>query len=233
MLAAIIPCLILVSILLGSCVDVNDSNIPVGEDLRIQVSFLHLASGLGNATVQVDNQSIGTVSLGGALPASGYLDLPAGARFLRVTYAGGAIDTSSLSNITVDSKGRVVLIADTAGPTNTFLHERHLYEPATVNGAALVRFVNGSSNAGAVDVHIDSVETEGEMEFDFPVAEGLELGSVSAYLEIPGGGTHAFTVFSDGDSVLTITSALQSGRRYTIALYNPVATLRDTLLTDD
>jgi hypothetical protein len=93
---------------------------------------------------------------------------------------------------------------------------------------AMVRVLHASPDAPQVDVYVNGTKVD--------ALSGLKFGDLSAYVAVPGG-TYAIKVCATADATVcpinVAALAIASGKHYTIAATNNLATIEAQVLVDD
>ena len=93
---------------------------------------------------------------------------------------------------------------------------------------AMVRVLHASPDAPQVDVYVNGTKVD--------ALSGLKFGDLSAYVAVPGG-TYAIKVCATADATVCPINvpalAVASGKHYTIAATNNLATIEAQVLVDD
>ncbi len=221
--------LLLIFVLI-SCVDISTTNVPV-VDYKTQANFVNLAIGLGTADVQVDGQPIGSAAFAGEVPAAAqYATISSGSRVLRFKYSGGTApaDTVRMA-FNTDQKGRVFMVGDATAPRSyVFVSERATYETPGVPDNVLLRAFHASPDVGSVDI----IARTGAK--DSTIVTGLAYSKASGYFQFRAATSYTFTVISGMDTLFkNISFSVSAGKRYTAAIYDKRASIKQKLFTDD
>lgn len=218
----------LITIGLTSCINVDVQNIPDKFDFKSQVNFVNLAYLSGRATVTIDNQTIGSIDVGAE---TGYVEIPAGGRTVKVTYANNT-STEEKRSFSSDRVYRVFIVEDTAGNKNiVYFNDRYTFEDKTKPDTALVRLFHGSALTPpitAVNIKLGTV-----VDTTVALSTPLPFGYGTPYLELPAAGPYTFTLYSDTVAVVTASNiTLGSKKAYTGVIYTQGGQLKWKLFTD-
>jgi len=214
----------LVVILLGlvSCVDINKTNIPPGIDYRTMARFAHFAVGVGAANITLDETAVGSVNFGAE---TAYGDYPAGTRVMKVTYSA-ARDTVKKAFET-DRKVTVFIVGDATARDYIVANERYIFAAKGVKDSALVRVFNASPDAGNVNLTAVAGTTTASL------ASNLAFKKASAYAKVVAG-TYQLTAVAGSDTLFkNVSQAFAALQRYTIAVYDQKASIKQKVLVDD
>ena len=223
---------IIVVVFIAGCVDTSVQSIPSSIDYSSQIKIVNLISGAGTATLTLNGQSLGTVDFGSEIPGSqvAFLTIPAGNKTLNAVFA---TDTSDyLFAAATDYKLRVFL-AGTAASNELFTqYQRYIWQtPGSANGSALfpadtgqVAFFNGSPDAVINSVTINDTT----ITFDSPLAMGIG----TSYQKL-NTGSSAFDVLYNDSLHVTFNYTLESKCRYTVAIYDAAASIKNAVFVDD
>lgn len=212
-----------------SCVDVNNTNISV-VDYKTQANFVNLAIGLGTAEVRLDGQSIGSADFAGEIPGSSqYVAVSSGSRVLRIKYSGGTAPADTVTfTFATDLKGRVFMNGDVTARSYVFASERAIYQASGLSDTVLLRTFHASPDVGNISI----VATSGGK--DSTIISGLAYAKGSGYFKFPATSSYTFTVISGTDTLFkNISFAVAAGKRYTAAIYDIRASIKQKLFTDD
>ena len=226
---------VLLSFIFISCVDVNKSVIgPV--DYFSSAKFVNLANVSGaSMNVAVDGSSVATISYGGA---SAYHELSSGSRVFAFSY-GGSLRTDTLRQaLTSELKYTVFSIYDAAAgdksPSYVFVTERYTYEAPSPTNAALVRFLNLSSDtSAAISGGLEATLSYGGKDSSF---SGIIFKTGTSYDTITTSKFPVkFTVIDANGSTLLdhVDSKIQSVGRYSIVVYGPGSNFQNKVLKED
>ncbi len=220
------------------CVDTSVQPIPSSFNFRSEVALVNFAEGVGAAdfsmsTANGETISFGTLGFGEA--SSAFLDVPAGSKTLKFN------SESYKFNTEIDKKIRLFVVGTSADrkvvkftqrytfqtaddPSNNFLY------PENMAGIALA---NGSSDAVVTKIHAVSSDVDTMISLPSP----LELGDIASYRYLKAG-TYTLEIIAEGsagDTVITSfqTPSLSSKGRYTAAIYDVKASLKNKVFTDD
>ncbi len=163
--------------LLMGCSD-DDKTGPNG---TAQVRVVHASPDAPAVDVLVDNQSVLT---GVAYKdASGYLDVPAGTRNIKVQAAGGgAVVINANATVTKGSYYTVIATGLLANIAPVILAD-DLTEPAA--GNIKVRLVHGAPSVAAVDIYVTAPGAD--INAATPTLTNVTFQQASDYLEVPAG----------------------------------------------
>ncbi len=184
--------LILLSLILWSCVDVNNANVPSSINYRSLIRFVNLAgdSPAGGA-ITVDNSAVGTITYGNA---TNYLDLPAGSRTLG--YAGA----NQLVNFTTDDQFTVIVHSISETDRFLVLDEGYTFKNNTNDSMAQIRFINSAVGfAPSMIFRQDSLNGT-TVAGAVPFAKGQDYITMTP-------GSYAFFALSNGGYTATINGA--------------------------
>jgi hypothetical protein len=173
--------------------------------------------------VQIDGKVVGTVSLGGVTPASGYLSVSSGTRHLQLFLTGQTTGPYFDGNITFNSGGNTVVA--TGSTTNNSivapLFADNSTAPTTSSNAQL-RIIQASPEGlggnTAVDIYI--VGPGGGLPGTSPDIAGVAYQAASAYKTFPAG-TYDLLLTPAGFASLNIRLAgasFSAGKNYTYVL---------------
>lgn len=215
------------------CVDTSVNPIPDRIDYSSQMKVVNLATGAGAANLTLNGQSLGSISFGGELPSgsSPFLTVPSGSKTLVASFDNGQSKEFRFSAVT-DYKFRVYIYGPSNNPSLAVVNQRYIWQTKDSDKAgnlfpadtAWVSVFNGSP-----DITINSIEIGTELtEFDSPV----ETGKSSDYVK-SAAGTFDITITYNNTETLTVNYSLNSKSRYTIALYDESANLKNAVLVDD
>jgi len=173
--------------------------------------------------VYIDLKKVGTVSLGGATPASGYLSVSSGARHLQLFLAGQTTGPYFDGNVTVNSGGNTVVA--TGDVTNNTIVAPLFADTATApttSSNAQLRVIQASPEGlggnPAVDMYI--VGPGGNLPGTSPDIAGVAYPAASAYKTFPAG-TYDLLLTPAGIASLNIRLAgatFSAGKNYTYVL---------------
>lgn len=220
-------------VFIAGCVDTDVNPIPPSIDYQSQMKVVNLVQGAGTATLTLNSQSLGTADFGGETPnsSSAFLTISSGSKTMDASFTS-ATNQNYRFAATTEYKMRVFLVGTTAGSNAFVQHQRYIWQTKdSQNGAALfpadtgwVAFFNGSP-----DATISTVEVNGE---DIHLSP-LETGSGSPYVKLPAG-THTFDVYYNDDADhITFDITVASKGRYTAAIYDVAASIKNAVFVDD
>jgi hypothetical protein len=223
---------IFVVVFITGCVDTSVQSIPSSIDYSSQIKIVNLVSGAGTATVTLNGQSLGTVDFGSEIPGSqvAFLTIPAGNKTLNAVFA---TDTSDyLFAAATDYKLRVFLVGTSASNELFTQYQRYIWQtPGSANGSALfpadtgqVAFFNGSPDAVINGVTIGDTS----ITFDSPLA----MGDGTSYHKLKTGSFAVDVLYNDSLHV-TFNYTLESKGRYTVAIYDAAASIKNAVFVDD
>ncbi len=220
-------------VFIAGCVDTDVNPIPPSIDYQSQMKVVNLVQGAGTATLTLNSQSLGTADFGGETPnsASAFLTIPSGSKTMNASFTTATSQSYQFA-ATTEYKMRVFLVG-TAADNNAFVqYQRYIWQTKdSPNGTKLfpadtgwVAFFNGSP-----DATISTVEVNGE---DIHLSP-LETGSGSPYVKLPAG-THTFDVYYNDDADhITFDITVASKGRYTAAIYDVAASIKNAVFVDD
>ncbi len=183
--------ILMLSVIVWSCVDVNNSNVPSSINYRSLIRFVNLAGDApSSGTVSVDGSSVGSISYGGS---TAYLDLPAGSRTLG--YSGAS------QLVSFASDGQFTVVVHSLSGTDRFLRldEGYTFKSNSVGLAdtTQIRFVNS-----AVGFAPNLIFREDSL-------TGTDVAGSVAFLRnqpytLVGAGSHTYYAISNGGYTATI-----------------------------
>lgn len=220
-------------VFIAGCVDTDVNPIPPSIDYQSQMKVVNLVQGAGTATLTLNSQPLGTVDFGSETPGStsAFLTIPSGSKTVNASFTS-ATDQSYKFAATTEYKMRVFLVGTAADNNAVVQLQRYIWQTKdSQNGAKLfppdtgwVAFFNGSP-----DATISTVEVNGEDTHLDPLA----TGSGSSYVKLPAG-THTFDVYyNDNANHITFDIAVASKGRYTAAVYDSSASIKNAVFIDD
>lgn len=183
--------ILILSVIVWSCVDVNNSNVPGSINYRSLIRFVNLAGDApSSGTVTVDGASVGSVAYGGA---TSYLDLPAGSRTLG--YA------SATQLVSFASDGQFTVVVHSLNGTDRFLRldEGYSFSTNSVHkpDTTQIRFIHsGIGFAPTLLFREDSLTGT-------TVADAVKLLKNQPYTVL-GAGSHTYYAISNGGYTATI-----------------------------
>lgn len=223
---------------IAGCVDLSVQPIPSSIDYSSQIKVVNLVSGAGTATLTLNGQSLGSADFGSEVPGSQatFLTIPSGNKTLSASFTSAA-DKDFLFAAATDYKLRIFLVGTAASNDIVTDYQRYIWQtPGSTNGNALfpadtgqVSFFNGSPDATLSSVTINDTST---IEFESP----LEMGDGTSYMMLKSG-NYSFNVLvidSNDDSLhTTFDYTLAAKGRYTVAVYDEAASIKNVVFTDD
>ena len=231
---------IFVVVFISGCVDTSVQSIPSSIDYSSQIKIVNLVSGAGTATVTLNGQSLGTVDFGSEIPGSqvAFLTIPAGNKTLNAVFA---TDTSDyLFAAATDYKLRVFLAGTAASNELVTQYQRYIWQtPGSANGSALfpadtgqVAFFNGSPDNTVDVVHVKYTGLDTSIHIDDELSsDPISMGGGFPYVKLPQGNYNLYTI--SGSDTLTIPLTLASKGRYTVAIYDAAASIKNAVFVDD
>lgn len=225
------------AVFIAGCVDTSVQPIPSSIDYSSQIKVVNLLTNAGTATLTLNGQSLGTADLGSEIPGSqsGFLTIPSGNKILIASFQS-TTDTFRFA-ATTDYKVRVFLVG-TATSNQLITHtQRYIWQtPGSASGSSLfpadtgqVLFFNGSPDAVLNSVTFNDAIDTTTVDFDSPLA----LGNGSAYIKIKSGGPYTFDVLYNDSLHTTFNYSLMSKGRYTAAIYDAAANIKNAVFVDD
>jgi hypothetical protein len=202
----------------------GDNSAPSLEiaDVRSRVRAVHASYDTGLVDILVDD-----VEVLADVPfktASGYLEVPAGDRNVKVNAADTNITAIEVTPTLERGMDYTMLAVGTSIP-NTLEPLLALDDnTAPTSGNAKVRVIHASPDAPAVDILVD----------DVIVLSNVPYKAISGYLEVPAG-PHNIKVNATGTSttVIDVTPTLADGMIYTVIAMNQLSDIEPVLLTDN
>jgi hypothetical protein len=202
----------------------GDNNNPAIEiaDVRARVRAVHASYDAGPVDILVDN-----VEVLGDVPfkaASGYLEVPAGDRNVKVNAANTTTTVIDVTPTLERGMDYTMLAVGTLSP-NTLEPLLALDDNSDpTSGNAKVRVIQASPDAPAVDILVD----------DVVVLSGVPYKAISGYLEVAAG-AHNIKVNATGTSttVIDVTPTLTDGTIYTIIAMNQLSAIEPVVLIDN
>jgi len=173
--------------------------------------------------VYIDLKKVGTVSLGGVAPASGYLSVSSGARHLQLYLAGQTTGPLFDGNVTVNSGGNTVVATGFfTGSTIVAPLFADNATASTTSSNAQLRIIQASpeglASNPAVDIYI--VGPGGGLPATSPDIADVAYPTASAYKAFPAG-TYDLLLTPTGQAALNITlkgATFSAGKNYTYVL---------------
>jgi len=219
-------------VFIAGCVDTDVNPIPPSIDYQSQMKVVNLVQGAGTATLTLNGQSLGTAEVGSEVPGSGsdFLTIPSGAKTLAASF-GSAANKNYQFAATTEIKFRVFLVGTDSSNNAVLMVQRYIWQTKdSQNGAKLfpadtgwVAFFNGSPDAVLNSVSINGASTS---------LGNLESGSAYKYIKLAAG-TYSFDVTYDTDQHVTFDYTVASKGRYTAAIYDEAASIKNTVFVDD
>lgn len=226
-------------IFIAGCVDTSVQTIPNSVNYSSQIKIVNLVSGAGTATLTLNGQALGSVDFGNEIPGatSDFLTIPSGSKTLSATFAGAAAKSYKFA-ATTDYRIRIFLFGTGASNDLFSSSQRYIWQTKNSSGAGdlfpadtgQVAFFNGSPDAKLNS--FKAVETSGTDTISGSFGGGLETGKMDPYRKFKAG-TYAFNVLYNDSLHATFNHTLGAKSRYTAALYDAAATLKNSVLTDD
>lgn len=225
-------------VFIAGCVDTDVNPFPSSIDYSSQLKVVNLVPGAGDAALTLNGQSIGTATFGGDAPATtDFLTIPSGSKTLNASFTT-ASDQSYQFPATTEYKMRAFIIgADAANSEVVTMAQRYIWQTKdSPNGANLfpdstgwVAFFNGSP-----DATISTIEVDGEDSH----LSSLAMGDGSPYLELPlaNGSDEVVTFdvyYNDDADHITIDVSVSNKGRYTVAVYDSAASIKNAVFVDD
>ena len=223
------------------CVDTSVQPIPSTIDYRSHVKLVNFADGVSSADFTMENADGSTISFGAIAfgnedaKSSSFNDIPAGSKTL-------LFGTESLKLTTdVDQQIRLFILGPAADRTYTKVTQRYIFQTQDdPSNSAMYRpdtagisIFNGSIDAVIDEIHAVSTDAEGNIVVDTTFSDlGLELGAGTAYKYLKAG-NYNISVLSGSDIISTIQVNTESKKRYTAAIYDVLASLKNKVFTDD
>ena len=224
---------IFVVVFIAGCVDTSVQSIPSSIDYLSQIKIVNLVSGAGTATLTLNGQSLGTVDFGSEIPGPqvAFLTIPAGNKTLVASFASADTNDFQFATAT-DYKLRAFLVGTAASNELFTKYQRYIWQtPGSANGSSLfpadtgqVAFFNGSPDAVINSVTINDTT----ITFDSP----LEMGVGTSYQKLTTGSS-AFDVLYNDSLHITFNYTLESKGRYTVAIYDAAASIKNAVFVDD
>jgi len=225
-------------VFIAGCVDTSVQPIPNSIDYSSQIKVVNLVSGAGTATLTLNGQSLGSADFGSEVPGSqsNFLTVPAGSKTLSASFASAANKDFQFAAST-DYKLRVFLVGTAAISDLATIYQRYIWQtPGSDNGKALfpadtgqIVFFNGSPDAILNSVTIVTTTNDTTtIEFDSP----LEMGDGTSYLKLKSG-NYSFNVLYNDSLHTTFDYDLVAKGRYTAAIYDTEASIKNAVFVDD
>lgn len=220
-------------VFIAGCVDTDVNPIPPSIDYQSQMKVVNLVQGAGTATLTLNGQSLGTVDFGSETPgsSSAFLTIPSGSKTVAASFASVNSQNYRFA-ATTEYKMRVFLVGTTAGSVSFVQNQRYIWQTKdSPNGAELfpadtgwVAFFNGSPDATISTIEIDGEDSH---------LGSLETGVGTSYVQLPAG-NHTFDVYYNDDADhITFDIAVTSTGRYTAAIYDVAASIKNAVFVDD
>jgi hypothetical protein len=203
--------MLVAALALGACSDDDDNGTAPVLEARVRV--VHASPDAPAVDVRVDDATVLT-----NVPfrtASGYLNVPAGARRLRVNAAGTATTVIDATPTVVAGTDYTVLAVDRVATIAPLVLTDDNAAPAT--GQVKVRVVHGAPGAPAVDVYVTAPGAS--LTGATPVLTNVPFKAASGYLAVPAGSYRVRVTVAGTQTVAIDTGAegiaLTAGRVYT------------------
>jgi hypothetical protein len=219
-------------VFIAGCVDTDVNPIPSSINYESQVKVVNLVSGAGQATLTLNGQSLGTVNFGSEVPGSGtaFLTLGSGAKTLDVEFASAANQEYRFA-LATDYKYRVFLVGTASSNDAVRMAQRYIWQTKdSENGAKLfpadtgwVAIFNGSPDAVLNSVSINGTSTS---------LGDLATGSGYKYIKLKAG-DYTFDVTYNDSLNTTFSVPVATKGRYTVAVYDSAASIKNAVFTDD
>ncbi|MBE0539520.1 MAG: DUF4397 domain-containing protein [Ignavibacterium sp.] len=222
-------------VFIAGCVDTSVQSLPTSIDYSSQIKVVNLVSGAGTATLTLNGQSLGTAEFGGEAPSQAtFLTIPSGSKVLNASFASTTENYQFAA--ATDYKLRVFLVGTAAVNEIVVGYQRYIWQtPGSVNGNALfpadtgqVAFFNGSPDAVLNSVTISGTTDTSTVEFDSP----LGMGESASYMKLKAG-SYSFDVLYNDSLHTTFNYDLSAKGRYTAAIYDVAASIKNAVFVDD
>lgn len=223
-------------VFIAGCVDTSVQSLPTSIDYSSQIKVVNLVSGAGTATLTLNGQSLGTAEFGGEAPSQAtFLTIPSGSKVLNASFASATAQNYQFAAAT-EYKFRVFLVGTSAANDIVVRYQRYIWQtPGSANGNALfpadtgqVVFFNGSPDAVLNSVTISGATDTSTVEFDAP----LGLGESTSYMKLKAG-SYNFDVLYNDSLHTTFNYDLSAKGRYTAAIYDAAASIKNAVFVDD
>jgi hypothetical protein len=222
-------------ILFTSCVDTSVGSLPNSVTYYSQLKFTNLVSGANSATLTLNGVSLGTVNFGNEAPdgQSAFLTTTSGSKTLVANF--GSVSKTYQFAATTEYRIRAFLIGTTSSsPEIIAFTQRYIWQTKdSDNGKALfpsdtghVSIFNGSPNVVVNNAKFMSAADT--VNFDDPLA----FGKASGYAKLKAGAYAVEAVCNDTLKV-TFNMTLAAKGRYTVAIYDLAANIKNAIFLDD
>lgn len=218
-----------------SCVDTSVQPIPSTIDYRSEVKVVNFAQGVSSADftmLNADGSKIqfGAIPFGNEDNASSFVDVPAGSKSLSFNSEEFKFSAD------VDKKIRIFVIGPSSERSVVKFTQRYIFQTkddAAKNGlyradTAAIAFFNGSVDA--VISGIQAVSSTVDTTFEF--SPSLEIGDAANYSYLKAG-NFTMNVLSGDSTISVIQVNLEPQKRYTAAVYDTQASLKNKVFIDD
>ena len=214
------------------CVDTSVQPIPVSIDYSSQIKVVNLVQDAGTATLTLNGQPLGTADFGSEVPGSqtSFLTVPAGNKTLVANFSSAASQSYKFSALT-DYKLRVFLVGDSdlVAQTQRYIWQTKDSEDGKTlfpEGIGQVAFLNGSPDAVISEITMTGPDTT------VVVTESLALGKSIPYIKLKAG-DYSFDVLYNDSLHTTFNYTLGARGRYTAAIYDAAASIKNAVFVDD
>lgn len=221
-------------VFIAGCVDTDVNPIPSSIDYQSQMKVVNLVQGAGTATLTLNGQSLGTADFGSEVPgpSSAFLNVPSGSKTLNATFASATAKSYQFA-ATTEYKMRVFLVGTAAENEIVVKNQRYIWQTKdSENGKALfpegigqVSIFNGSPDAVINSVTMTGPDT-------VTVTQELSMGQAISYTPLEAG-AYTFDVLYNTDQHLIFNYTLSSKGRYTAAIYDVAASVKNAVFVDD
>ena len=170
---------------------------PASPPATAQLRVVHASPDAPNVDVLVD----GAVALNNVpfKTASSYLDVPVGARNLKVRAAGTTTTVIDRKETLVEGRSYTVLATGRVASIAPLVLEDNLTNPAA--GNIKLRLVHASPTAGNVDIYVTAPNAD--IATVNPTLPNVPFRAASAYLEVPAG-TYRVRITPAGSKTVAI-----------------------------
>lgn len=221
-------------VFIAGCVDTSVNPIPKSVDYQSQLKVVNFVSGAGAANLTMNGKSLGSAAFGAEVPGSstGFLTVGSGSKSLSTTFGSAAAKTYKFA-LATDYKYRVFLVG-TAAKNDVYTGaQRYIFQTKDSPGAknlflsdtGLVTLFNGSP-----DATLDSVSVDGAAAISLG---GVGAGATSKQALKLRTGAHSLRIVCSGTTSVTVPVTAASKGRYTVAVYDTLASLKGSVFIDD
>jgi hypothetical protein len=231
LLAAISICTV---VFIAGCVDTDVNPIPSSIDYQSQMKVVNLVQGAGTATVTLNGQSLGAVDFGSETPGSSaaFLTIPSGNKTLNASFASVTAQSYRFA-ATTEYKFRVFLVGTAASNELVVKSQRYIWQTKdSENGKALfpegmgqIALFNGSPDAVISSVTMTGPDT-------VTVTETMAMGGSTPYTMLEVGDYTIDVLYNDTEHLIFNYSVASKGR-YTAAIYDVAASIKNAVFVDD